>query len=104
LGSLSPDNGYRNRRLYDIFWIKNHRVGYEPSVRSEKIPGELAASIKALYNDSKGLPIDDEVTSSMRIHIKALLHAINSNFRKNNWDLHEINSTMDRKKHMQMLI
>ncbi|MFA4957886.1 MAG: hypothetical protein WC556_13025 [Candidatus Methanoperedens sp.] len=62
---------------------------------SEKIPGELAASIKALYNDSKVLPVDDEVTSNMRIHIKALLHAINSNLRKNNWDLHEINSTMD---------
>jgi hypothetical protein len=62
---------------------------------SEKIPGELAASIKALYNDSLVLPIDDEVTSSMRIHIMALLHSINSNFRKNNWDLHEINSTMD---------
>ena len=62
---------------------------------SEKIPGELAASIKALYNDSKVLPIDDEVTSRMRVHIKDLLHAINSNFRKNNWDLHEINSTMN---------
>lgn len=62
---------------------------------SEKIPGELAASIKALYNDSKVLPIDDEITSSMRIHIKELLHSINSNFRKNNWDLHEINSAMD---------
>jgi hypothetical protein len=62
---------------------------------SEKIPGELAASIKALYNDSKVLPIDDEITSSMRTHIKELLHAINSNFRKNNWDLHEINSTMN---------
>lgn len=62
---------------------------------SEKIPGELAASIKALYNDSKVLPIDDEITSSMRIHIKELIHAINSNFRKNNWDLHEINSNMN---------
>jgi len=62
---------------------------------SEKIPGELAASIKALYNDSKVLPIDDEITSSMRTHIKEFLHAINSNFRKNNWDLHEINSTMN---------
>jgi len=62
---------------------------------SEKIPGELAASIKALYNDSKVLPIDDDTTSSMRIHIIELLHAINSNFRKNNWDLHEINSTMN---------
>ncbi|MCZ7403115.1 MAG: hypothetical protein O8C61_12905 [Candidatus Methanoperedens sp.] len=62
---------------------------------SEKIPGELAASIKALYNDSKVLPIDDELTSSMRTHIIELLHAINSNFRKNNWDLHEIDSTMN---------
>lgn len=62
---------------------------------SEKIPGELAASIKAIYQDSKVLPINDETTSVMRTHIRELLHAINSNFRKNNWDLNEINSAME---------
>lgn len=60
---------------------------------SEKIPGELAASIKAIYNDSKVLPIND--ASGMRTHIGQLLHTINSNFRNNNWDLNEINSAME---------
>ena len=62
---------------------------------SEKVPGELAASIKAIYNDSKVLPINDAITSGMRTHIRQLLHAINSNFRNNNWDLDEINSAME---------
>lgn len=60
---------------------------------SEKIPGELAASIKALYNDSKVIPVNDEkITADMRFHIIALLQDINSNFRKNAWELEEINS------------
>lgn len=62
---------------------------------SEKIPGEIATSIKALYNDSLVLPVDDAVTSSMRTRIRQLLQAINSNFRNNKWDLDEINSAME---------
>ncbi len=63
---------------------------------SEKIPGELAASIKALYNDSKVIPVnDDKITADMRSHIIELLQSINSDFRKNVWDLEEINSAMN---------
>lgn len=63
---------------------------------SEKIPGELATSIKALYSDSKVIPVNDEkITAGMRSHIVALLQSINSNFRKNTWELEEINSAMD---------
>jgi hypothetical protein len=63
---------------------------------SEKIPGELAASIKALYRDSNILPVKDEKDiSEMQAHIRELLHAINSNFRNNTWELEGINSAMD---------
>ncbi len=63
---------------------------------SEKIPGELAAAIKALYKESRIIPIDDgKITEDMRIHIRALLQVINSNFRKNAWEAEEINSATD---------
>lgn len=63
---------------------------------SEKIPGELAASIKALYKDSTVIPVNDKkITAEMRSHIIALLQGINSNFRKNAWGLEGINSAMD---------
>ena len=60
---------------------------------SEKIPGELAASIKALYNDTGVLPVSAN-TIGMRKHIRELLQAINSNFRNNKWDMDAINSAM----------
>jgi phage-related protein len=63
---------------------------------SEKIPGELATSIKALYRDSNILPANNEKDiSEMQAHIRELLHAINSNFRNNAWELEGINSAMD---------
>lgn len=63
---------------------------------SEKIPGELAASIKALYKDSKIIKISDEkITEDMRSHIKELLHVMISNFRNNIWKLSEIDLAMD---------
>lgn len=63
---------------------------------SEKIPGELAASIKALYKDSRMIGIDDEKTTvNMLSHIKELLRVINSNFKKNAWELKEINNVLN---------
>lgn len=63
---------------------------------SEKIPGELAASVKALYKDSGIIRVNDEkIAADMRSHIIGLLHVINSNFRKNAWELEELNSAMD---------
>jgi hypothetical protein len=63
---------------------------------SEKIPGELAASIKALYYDSKIIHLGDrKITEDMRLHIHELLHTINANFRNNVWELKEINAAMN---------
>lgn len=64
---------------------------------SEKIPGELAASIKALYRDSRGARTSDEKTSSdMRSQVVGLLQVLISNFRNNTWKLEEINPALDR--------
>lgn len=63
---------------------------------SEKIPGELAASIKALYNDSGIIRVDDgKNTEDLRSHVILLLGVINSNFKNNAWELEKINSAMD---------
>jgi len=62
---------------------------------SEKIPGELAASLKALYNDSMMVRNNDKITDDMRSHIRELLQIMISNFRKNVWELDEIGSAMD---------
>lgn len=63
---------------------------------SEKIPGELAASIRALYNDSKIIHADDgRITADMRAHIRELLHVMNSNLRQNVWNLNEIDQALD---------
>lgn len=46
---------------------------------SERIPGELATSIKALYNDTRIIHISDwKITDEMRLHIRELLRIINS--------------------------
>ncbi len=59
---------------------------------SEKIPGELAASIKSLYKDTRLIQVKDkEIVAEMQSHIKDLLHVINSNFRQNKWKLTKIN-------------
>ena len=53
---------------------------------SEKIPGELASSIKAIYQDSKIVQVNDEkIVTDMRSHVKELLHVINSDFKRNAW-------------------
>jgi hypothetical protein len=64
---------------------------------SEKIPGELATSIKTLYKDTELIPSNNEekIAAEMRSHIKELLRTLISNFRRNTWELREINSTMN---------
>ncbi|MCX9013129.1 MAG: hypothetical protein OIN66_18665 [Candidatus Methanoperedens sp.] len=63
---------------------------------SERIPGELAASIKALYNDTKIIHISGgKITDDMRSHIRELLQVINSNLRQNSWRSGEINPAME---------
>lgn len=73
---------------------------------SEKIPGELAASIKTLYKDCRVIAVNEEgIAADMRLHIKELLRTLNSNFRRNVWELSEINAALDNvDKDMKRLV
>lgn len=60
---------------------------------SEKIPGDLAASLKSLYKDS--LIINNE-NNGMQKHVKMLVSIINSNFAdKDSWKTSDINRSID---------
>jgi hypothetical protein len=64
---------------------------------SEKTGGDLAASLKALYNDSRVLPITDEAPAKvLRSHVRDLLRAFNTAFRENNFNLPDINREMNK--------
>jgi hypothetical protein len=59
---------------------------------SEKIPSELAASIKSLYFDTYMFPAaNTEISGRYKVHIRELYHVIIDNFRSNNWDLSSLN-------------
>jgi len=47
-------------------------------IESEKIPSEIAASIKSLYMDAGVLPLEDPVISQMQLHVRDLLTRINT--------------------------
>ena len=47
-------------------------------IESEKIPSELAASIKSLYMDAGVLPLEDPVISQMQSHVRGLLTMFNT--------------------------
>jgi hypothetical protein len=64
---------------------------------SEKIPGELAATIRNLYKDIRIATVThQDLTADMHGHIRELLSTMNSNFRRNEWKLREINPAIDR--------
>jgi hypothetical protein len=64
---------------------------------SEKMGGEIAASLKALYNDSRVLPLADEAPARVfRAHIRDLHRTIQTGFSKNTWNLSDINREMDK--------
>lgn len=55
---------------------------------SEKIPSELATSIKSLYDDSFLFPtVNPELISLFKEHIRALHRLVVRNFRSNEWNL-----------------
>lgn len=59
---------------------------------SEKIPSDLAASIKSLYLDTCMFPtVKQEVIDRYKSHIRNLNTEIVSNFRLNTWDLASLN-------------
>jgi hypothetical protein len=51
-------------------------------IESEKIPSEIAASIKSLYMDAGVLPLEDPVISRMQFHVRGLLTTINISLGK----------------------
>lgn len=64
---------------------------------SEKFGGDLAASLKALYNDSRVLPLTDETPARVfRVHVRDLHRTINRCFHDNCWNLPDINREMDK--------
>jgi hypothetical protein len=63
---------------------------------SEKIPGELAASLRSLYNDVNLIQTKDEKkTNDLRSHIKDMLHIILANFEGNCWKLSKVNPALN---------
>jgi hypothetical protein len=63
---------------------------------SEKIAGEMASALKALYNDAVVIPLEDETPlATMRSHIRGLLNTINASFMENNFNVRAINHAMD---------
>jgi hypothetical protein len=64
---------------------------------SEKAGGDLAAFLKALYNDSRVLPLTDETPAQvLRSHVRDLLRAINTCFEENSFNLPDINREMNK--------
>ncbi len=63
---------------------------------SEKFGGDLAASLKALYNDSRILPLTDETPARvLRTHVRDLHRTISTCFKENTWNLPDINREMN---------
>lgn len=62
---------------------------------SEKVGGDLAAALKALYNDSRVLPLADEKpTRVFRAHLRDLHCTLSSGLRENRFCLAEVNCKM----------
>ncbi len=60
---------------------------------SEKIPADLAASLKSLYKDSLIISNDN---NGIQKHVKMLVSIINSNFAgKNSWKTSDVNRAID---------
>ncbi|MDD1686059.1 hypothetical protein [Methanoregula sp.] len=63
---------------------------------SEKVGGDLAASLKALYNDSRVLPLADEAPARVfRTHLRNLLHTIRDGLLENRFSLAEVNRDLN---------
>ncbi len=63
---------------------------------SERIPGDLAASIRALYSECNFCRTDAGLVKATQNHIVELLSVFNANFRNNKWDVGAINAAMER--------
>lgn len=63
---------------------------------SERIPGEIATSIRTLYSDLSLIRVTDgELVPAMRDKVADLLRCINTNFINNRWNIEDINDSID---------
>jgi hypothetical protein len=63
---------------------------------SERIPSELAASVEALYKDTRLIGTGPEATL-MLSHVKELVHTMVANFKREGiWKLSEVNAIIDQ--------
>jgi hypothetical protein len=63
---------------------------------SEKIPGEIATSLRTFYSDLDLVRVPDKaLVHGMQVKAAALLRCINANFRNNAWNLEEMDKVID---------
>jgi hypothetical protein len=63
---------------------------------SEKIPGEIATSLRTFYSDLELVRVPDKaLVQGMQGKTAALLRCINTNFRNNAWSLEEMDRAID---------
>jgi hypothetical protein len=63
---------------------------------SEKIPSEIATSIRSFYSDLDLVRIQDKtLVQRMKENTASLLRSINTNFRNNTWSMEEMDSAVD---------
>jgi hypothetical protein len=63
---------------------------------SEKIPGEIATSLRTFYSDLDLIRVQDKtLVNRMQESTATLLRCINTNFRNNAWSLEEMDSAVD---------
>jgi hypothetical protein len=63
---------------------------------SEKVGGDLAAALKALYNDSRVLPLADETPARVfRVHLRDLHRTLSTGLRENKFTLEVVNREMN---------
>jgi hypothetical protein len=63
---------------------------------SEKIPSEIATSIRSFYTDLDLVRVSDKtIVQRMKENTASLLRSINANFRNNTWSMEEMDSAVD---------
>jgi len=63
---------------------------------SEKIPGEIATSVRTIYSDLTLIHVQEkEIVPRMQGKVCSLLVTINTNFRNNTWNLKEMDQAID---------
>ena len=64
---------------------------------SEKIPSEIATSIRTFYSDLDLIRVQDKtLIHRMQENTAALMRVINTNFRNNEWSMEDMDSAVDQ--------